>query len=145
MTSKHYGIEDARKILGDLITAAQQGTDIIITRNRRPVARITAYQEDTMITLAQLADELGLTAADAEKVARFAGAFEQHDPRTGRLPKRWAGQGMFATFSRDEADELIAEWHRAAAMVEAGAILPYINEAETEAARQELAERYRTS
>ena len=45
MSSQHIGIEEARGRLGDLVTAAQQGTDIILTRNRRPVARITRYQE----------------------------------------------------------------------------------------------------
>ncbi|HEX6989990.1 MAG TPA: type II toxin-antitoxin system Phd/YefM family antitoxin [Bacillota bacterium] len=46
MSSKHIGIEEARGRLGDLVTAAQQGADIIITRNRRPAARLVAYQED---------------------------------------------------------------------------------------------------
>lgn len=48
MDIQHIGIEDARARLGDLVTAARQGADIILTRNRRPVARITAYQEDTV-------------------------------------------------------------------------------------------------
>src|SRR5689334_17744449 len=34
------GIEDARKRLGDHVTAAQQGTDVTITRNNRPAAVI---------------------------------------------------------------------------------------------------------
>jgi prevent-host-death family protein len=48
VSSKYVGIEEARGILGDLVTAAQQGTDIIITRNRRPAARLAAYQEETV-------------------------------------------------------------------------------------------------
>lgn len=51
MNRREIGIEEARKVLGDLVTAAQQGTEIILTRNRRAVARITAYQEDTVMTL----------------------------------------------------------------------------------------------
>lgn len=42
MSSKEVGIEEARKRLGDLVTAAQQGTDIILTRNGKPAARLTA-------------------------------------------------------------------------------------------------------
>jgi prevent-host-death family protein len=48
MSSKEVGIEEARKRLGDLVTAAQQGTDIILTRNGKPAARLTPYMEDTM-------------------------------------------------------------------------------------------------
>lgn len=48
MSSKRIGIEDARKSFRDLVAEAQQGTDIILTHRGRPVARITAYQEDTM-------------------------------------------------------------------------------------------------
>lgn len=218
MTSRYVGIEEGRKTLGDLVTAAQQGADIILTRNGRPAARLTRYQEDPVTTLlatvstagaitdhavisvdetrdgqiiaspwsrdltedeinsgewnAILAaagwtvtstwddhdgywtatvreadDTLTVTVADiatelgdpglAEKLARFAGAFEQHDPRTGRLPKRWQGQGLDARFTRDEADELIAEWHRGAAHAEG---VLYLNPDDPDA--QELASRY---
>ncbi len=34
--AQYIGIEEARGRLGDLVTATQQGTDIILTRNRRP-------------------------------------------------------------------------------------------------------------
>ncbi|MFE3461387.1 hypothetical protein ACFXKD_27905 [Nocardiopsis aegyptia] len=49
MSTKHIGIEQARKTLGDLVREAEAGTDIILTRgnSRRPVARITLL-EDTM-------------------------------------------------------------------------------------------------
>lgn len=117
MTSKQVGIEDARRRLGDLITAAQQGTDIILTRNGKPAARLVAYQGETMLTVTGLAAHLGMSSAP-EKVARFAGAFEEHDPRTGRLPKPWAGQGMAALFTREQADELTAEWNRNATSAE---------------------------
>ena len=40
-STKRIGIEDARKRLGDLVEAVQQGGDIIITRNGRPAARLT--------------------------------------------------------------------------------------------------------
>lgn len=53
MSSKEVGIEQARKTLGDLVTAAQQGTDIILTRNGKPAARIIAIKEPTVsLTLA---------------------------------------------------------------------------------------------
>lgn len=49
MSNQFLGIEPARKSLGDLVDAAQRGTDTILTRNGRPVARLTAYQTaDTM-------------------------------------------------------------------------------------------------
>lgn len=50
MSSKYVGIEEARKTLGDLITAAQQGADITITRNGKPAARLIPYQEAAMHT-----------------------------------------------------------------------------------------------
>jgi prevent-host-death family protein len=136
MSSENIGIEDARKRLGDLVTAAQQGTDIVLTRNGRPVARITRYQEVPVITVVDIATELGSPSL-AEKFARFAGAFEIHDPRTGRLPKRWNGQGMAATFTRDEADALIAEWDRSAAHAEG---MAYLLPGDADAA--EIADRY---
>lgn len=46
--SKAYGIEEARKILGDLVTAAQYGHSATITRNGRPAARIVPIEEPTM-------------------------------------------------------------------------------------------------
>lgn len=48
MNSRKVGIEEARKRLGDLVTAVHQGDDVIITRNGRPAARLTSYQEDAM-------------------------------------------------------------------------------------------------
>lgn len=52
MSSQYIGIEPARKALGDLVTAAQQGNDTILTRNGRPVARLTAYTpKDTVTSL----------------------------------------------------------------------------------------------
>lgn len=44
--TRRIGINEARPILGDLVTAAQQGQDIIITRHGRPAATLTAYQEE---------------------------------------------------------------------------------------------------
>lgn len=48
MSSKYVGIEEGRKRLGDLVTAVQQGADVVLTRNGRPAARIVRYQEDPM-------------------------------------------------------------------------------------------------
>ncbi|MEU8158058.1 type II toxin-antitoxin system Phd/YefM family antitoxin [Micromonospora sp. NPDC048986] len=50
MTSKNVGIEEARKRLGELVTAAQQGTDVILTRNGKPAARIVAFKEHTVVS-----------------------------------------------------------------------------------------------
>ena len=63
MSSEYVGIEDARGRLGDLVTAAQQGIDTILTRNRRPVARISRYQEEDAMPvelIAPLSDEATL-------------------------------------------------------------------------------------
>lgn len=118
MTSQYIGIEEARRALGDLVTAAAGGTDVTIARNRRPVATLTRYQPPTEITLAELTAQLGFSANDAaarERIARFAGAFTvtSEYTRTGRIPPRWAGQGTDAKFTRDEAAVLIGEWNRA--------------------------------
>lgn len=66
-----------------------------------------------VVTIAELAAEIGDRIATPERVARFAGCLSEYDPRTGRLPKPWYGKGMGATFTRDEADDLLAEWARA--------------------------------
>jgi antitoxin (DNA-binding transcriptional repressor) of toxin-antitoxin stability system len=132
MSSRDVGIEDARKVLGDLATEAAQGTDIILTRNRRPVARISRYQEDPVITVAELATTVGLPSSPdgAERFARFAGAYRVASDYTkvGQIPPRWAGQGTNALFTRDEADTLLADWDRTATAVGpdgVGAVMPY--------------------
>lgn len=51
MSSKDVGIEEARKRLGDLVTAVQQGTDVTLTRNGKPAASIVRHREDTVITM----------------------------------------------------------------------------------------------
>ena len=67
----HIGIEDARKRLGDLVTAVQQGTDIVLTRNGKPAARIIRYRENTVATLTTIAQDLAAQIdAEAAVVAR---------------------------------------------------------------------------
>ncbi|MET0426299.1 MAG: type II toxin-antitoxin system Phd/YefM family antitoxin [Actinoplanes sp.] len=136
MSSENIGIEDARKRLGDLVTAAQQGANVVLTRNGRPVARIVHYQEAT-VTLLELAARLGMSAAP-EKVARFAGAFTEHDPRTGRLPQPWAGQGLNARFTPAQADQIEHDWYQEADNAER---LVYLVPGDPDFA--ELASRYR--
>lgn len=48
MSRKDIGIKQARPILGDLVTAVQQGADVVLTRNGKPVARIVRYKEQGM-------------------------------------------------------------------------------------------------
>lgn len=48
MSSKYVGIEDARKQLGPLVTAVQQGADVVLTRNGKPAARLTPMKESVM-------------------------------------------------------------------------------------------------
>lgn len=137
MSSQEIGIEEARKRLGDLVTAARQGADIILTRNGKPAARIIPYVEQPTITVTELARRVGMSAAP-EKVARYAGAFTAHDPRTGQLPKRWNGQGMAAMFTETEATQLEADWNRDATHAEG---LLYFNPDDEE--YREIADRYR--
>jgi prevent-host-death family protein len=47
-SEKHIGIEDARKTLGDLVTAARYGHTTVITRNGKPAARIVPIEEPAM-------------------------------------------------------------------------------------------------
>lgn len=49
MSSKVVGIEEARKSLGDLITAAQQGAEITITRNGKPAVRLVTIPQDLAV------------------------------------------------------------------------------------------------
>lgn len=49
MTSEQIGINEARPILGDLITRVQQGADVVLTRNGNPAARLIRYQEEAML------------------------------------------------------------------------------------------------
>lgn len=92
-----------------------------------------AVETGRLVTIAELTTALGLSADAQERVARFAGAFL--DPaeaaKVGRIPKRWEGQGLDAMFTRDEAEELEAEWHRTATKVGpdgAGAVLPVLDD-----------------
>ncbi|MFL1427146.1 MULTISPECIES: hypothetical protein [unclassified Nocardiopsis] len=70
MSSKHYGIEQARKILGDLVLEVQRtGQPITLTRgnSRTPIARI-APLENTMPDQTNVNDsEKAVAAADARK------------------------------------------------------------------------------
>ncbi len=93
MSSENIGVEEARKILGDLVTKAEQGTDIILTRRGRPAARLTRYQEDTMaVDLAELTKRFGLP--DHEQSAVSA----------------WTGDPYGTTWSEEEAEVLRQAW-----------------------------------
>ena len=48
VSRQYIGINEARPKLGDLITAAQQGADVIITRNGKPAVRLIPCQEGAM-------------------------------------------------------------------------------------------------
>lgn len=53
--SESIGIEDARKRLGDLATAAQYGQSTTLTRNGRPIARIVPIEENAMAPIVLVA------------------------------------------------------------------------------------------
>lgn len=46
--SKSTGIEEARKVLGDLVTDAQYGHTTTITKHGKPAARIVPIEEPSM-------------------------------------------------------------------------------------------------
>lgn len=130
-----------KRIDTDQIPAAQVGQQVVL---RRDLVVQIAAQEGTLLTWGDLAVLIGLDReTGAERVARNAGALTPHDPRTGRIPQPWTGQGMGCLLTRAQAEEIAAGWHRAAASVEAGAIVPIINDAETPESLAELASRYR--
>lgn len=78
MSSKEVGIEQARKTLGDLVTAAQQGADIVLTRNGKPAARIVPEVEMTTRPYGTLVD------ADSNQVIRPATIDEWADTVVAR-------------------------------------------------------------
>lgn len=96
MSSKEVGIEEARKRLGDLVTAAQQGTDIILTRNGKPAAHITRHQKDIVVTMdlrqtaatviARARANSGLTAAEFDYRVKCEGIGG---------PRGWLGQEAY--------------------------------------------------
>lgn len=78
MTSE-YGIKEARQALGTLVARVQQGAEITLTRNGRPVARIVKFEEPTMTVtavksqlraalLAEFADAPADSAAEVAEV-----------------------------------------------------------------------------
>lgn len=70
--STAYGIEEARKRLGDLVTAAQYGRTTTITRNGKPAARIVPIGEaimDTQDMIEQVNTTLGDAADDFDAAA----------------------------------------------------------------------------
>jgi hypothetical protein len=81
--------------------------------SKKQICELWAVETGRLITIAGLTVELGLPASDEERVARFTGALDVHDPRTGRIPQPWTGQGMAAVFTREQADQLVVAWHGA--------------------------------
>lgn len=64
MASKRVGIEQARKVLGDLVNEIRFspfGTDVILTRNGSPVARIAPLMESIATLRAHLLSDQGET------------------------------------------------------------------------------------
>jgi len=68
MSSQYIGIETARKALGDLVTAVQQGADIVLTRNGHPAARLIRFQEDIVTTMLATVATAG-TITDQNKIS----------------------------------------------------------------------------
>lgn len=153
--SEHIGIEDARKVLGDLVTRAQDGADVILTRHGKPAARIVAVKEPpvpTMLktlttyrlfaTVPPVVDALGLDTRDpagwdlakskvAYEAAPFAKLIADIDAFFGdELGEAFAGSE--AAEAETEARRIISE-HLAAATIRlslssaAGAQLDWIN------------------
>lgn len=92
MSSENIGVEEARKILGDLVTKAEQGTDIILTRRGRPAARLTRYQEDKVVDIAELTKRFGLPEHEQSAVSA------------------WTGDPYGTLWSEEEAEVLRQAW-----------------------------------
>lgn len=92
MSSQEVGIEEARKRLGDLVTAVQQGADVVLTRNGKPAARIVPIEEPTMLDITDLTTRLGLPAHEQSAVLS------------------WTGEAVGHTWTESEADELVEAW-----------------------------------
>jgi prevent-host-death family protein len=90
--TREIGIEDARKILGELVDEAAAGADVLLTRHRRPIARLTAYKEPTVVDLAELTRRFGLPAHEQSAVAA------------------WTGDPYGTTWSEEDADQLHQAW-----------------------------------
>lgn len=107
------GIEEARGRLGDLITAAQQGASITITRNGKPAAYLHPHPfDEPMFTYADMVIGFEATPDRVRQVASWAGAFDDLATwrRTGRIPNPWTGQGTEFQFTRMQYDQLCADW-----------------------------------
>ncbi len=69
---KHIGIKQARQELPDLIDRAEAGEEIVITRQGKPVAKITAIPRSpkALPSLAQFRQSLGDNGTPAAELLR---------------------------------------------------------------------------
>lgn len=68
VSRRSIGIKQARPILGDLVTAVQQGAEVVLTRNGRPAARLIRFEEETPVEK----DQTTTPAERREREAREA-------------------------------------------------------------------------
>jgi prevent-host-death family protein len=117
MSSKHVGIEQARKTLGDLVREAEQGTDIILTRgnSRRPVARITTLEDTTMRETHVNVEESNRVIAEIDKQRQKDRGVETvygswHRPGLELTPESYVA-GVLGEYADDyDVDALVAEF-----------------------------------
>jgi hypothetical protein len=125
----------------------RRGQETMARKLREAGWAVTPPEETPVYTASELATTVGLppTPEGAARFARFAGAYRLASDYTqvGQIPPRWAGQGADATFTRDEADMLLAEWDRTATAVGpegTGAVSPVLDGPHFDP--QEVADRY---
>lgn len=99
MSSAYVGIEEARKRLGDLVTAAQQGADVVLTRNGKPAARLVAIKEPVMTPINEFNPDHLATGADREMSAALVEAGIEFEARP---------DGIFHVFGADVSTWVLA-------------------------------------
>lgn len=103
MSSKEVGIEEARKRLGDLVTAAQQGGDIILTRNGKPAARLVRMEETVTVTTATTYGADFSHDKQVDGIHAYINGGDYSDEQQDKLV-----DAMMAAL-REEVDELLPE------------------------------------
>lgn len=102
MSSRKIGIEEARKGLGDIVTAVQQGADILLTRNGKPSARLCRIADPAPMRLSP-----DLAAIRVEHLTEYA-------PDEAALFQRWSAEWTAMIRAAKENGRLAQEIERAA-------------------------------
>ncbi|GIF08644.1 type II toxin-antitoxin system Phd/YefM family antitoxin [Actinoplanes siamensis] len=106
MNRKYIGIKEARPLLGDLVTAVQQGADIVLTRNGKPAARLVRYQEAPMPTVDTLKAAAHDLARQIDDEAAAMARRERYEVQKSETNRRWVSGQAVAEAMRRLSNEL---------------------------------------